>query len=260
MPSVRTIRSSKNDSSAPLTMLTAYDAVTASIVESCDIDMILVGDSMGETVLGYGSTLPVELDAIVSRTDAITKVTDETLVVADLPFLSTGVEQAESIRNCGRLIKQAGADAVKIESGSHTIELTSRLVELGIPVMAHIGLTPQRVKEAGYQQQGDTPEDAERLVKLAERHASAGAFATVLEHIPHSLAQRITQVVDIPTIGIGAGPHCDGQVLVIHDVLGMSEDPPPFAQEFGSVRQEIETAVESYRDAVESHRFPSDAE
>ncbi|MFC7223264.1 3-methyl-2-oxobutanoate hydroxymethyltransferase [Halalkalicoccus sp. GCM10025322] len=243
----------------PITMLTAYDAPTAEIVEAAGIDVILVGDSMGNAVLGHDSTLPVTCEEVESRTAAVARATDETLVVADMPFLSFGVSEAEGIENAGRMVKEAGADAVKLESGPHTIELTERLVDLGIPVMAHLGLTPQHVNQlGGYGQQATTEEAARELLDLARAHAEAGAFSLVLEHIPANLAGAVTEAIEIPTIGIGAGPDCDGQVLVITDVVGLGEWSPPFSRQFGDVRSEIERAVTAYREAVESGEFPAE--
>jgi 3-methyl-2-oxobutanoate hydroxymethyltransferase len=255
---VRDIRERAHLEAEPVTMLTAYDATTASVLEEVGIDMILVGDSAGDTALGYDSTLPVTYDEIRSRSAAVARAADDALVVADMPFLSVGVDESESIRNCGRLLKEAGVDAVKIESGDHTVELTERLVELGIPVMAHVGLTPQRVKELGYEKQGTGEGDAERIADLAVRHEAAGAFSIVLEHVPAELAAEITAELDIPTIGIGAGPDCDGQVLVVDDVLGLSERSPPFARRFASLREEMRDAAAAYREAVESGSFPDD--
>lgn len=243
----------------PITMLTAYDAPTAEIVEAAGIDVILVGDSMGNAVLGHDSTLPVTCEEVESRTAAVARATDETLVVADMPFLSFGVSEADSVGNAGRMVKEAGADAVKLESGPHTIELTERLVDLGIPVMAHLGLTPQHVNQlGGYGRQATTEEAAGELLDLARAHAEAGAFSLVLEHIPANLAGAVTEAIGIPTIGIGAGPDCDGQVLVITDVIGLGEWSPPFSRQFGDVRSEIERAVTAYREAVESGEFPAE--
>jgi 3-methyl-2-oxobutanoate hydroxymethyltransferase len=176
-----------------------------------------------------------------------------------MPFLSYGAEAGESVRNAGRMLKEADADAVKLESGPHTVELTARLVELGIPVMAHLGLTPQRVNElGGYTRQGTTEEAAEEILDLAEAHEAAGAFSLVLEHVPSNLAAEVTERLAIPTIGIGAGPDCDGQVLVFHDAVGLSTWSPPFAEQFGDVRGEMHDAVADYVDAVESGGFPAD--
>lgn len=239
-------------------MLTAYDAPTARIVDEAGIDMILVGDSVANTQLGYESTLPVTAAEIRSRTAAVARATEDVLIVADMPFLSIGVDESESIENCGRMLKEADADAVKIEAGPHTVDLTRRLVELGIPTMAHLGLTPQRAKETGLARQGTDEDEAREIVDLAERHEEAGAFALVLEHVPANLAGAITEDLSIPTIGIGAGPDCDGQVLVIDDVLGLSERPAPFAEAFGDVRAEVAAAVDDFRESVESGTFPGE--
>ena len=243
----------------PITMLTAYDAPTAGLVDAAGVDVILVGDSMGNAVLGYDSTLPVTVDEMASRTAAVARATDDALVVADMPFLSVGVSEERSVEHCGRMLKEADADAVKLESGPHTVDLTERLVRLGIPVMAHLGLTPQRVKQlGGYGRQGTTPEAAEEILELARAHEDAGAFSLVLEHIPANFAADVTDELDVPTIGIGAGPECDGQVLVINDVVGLSQRSPPFAEQFGDVRAEMESAIDGFVEAVESGTFPRD--
>jgi 3-methyl-2-oxobutanoate hydroxymethyltransferase len=242
----------------PITMLTAYDAVTASIAEAAGVDIILVGDSVGNAVLGYDDTLPVTRDEIASRVGAVTRGADDPIVVADMPFLSVGVDESESIRNCGQMLKSEGANAVKLESGPHTVDLTERLTDLGIPVMAHLGLTPQSVNRTGYTQQATDRESATELLDFARAHEDAGAFALVLEHIPGNLAQQVTAALDIPTIGIGAGEHCDGQVLVFTDVVGLSESAPPFAKQFGDVRSEMVSAVNEYVDSVQSGQFPAD--
>jgi 3-methyl-2-oxobutanoate hydroxymethyltransferase len=242
----------------PITMLTAYDALTARIVEAAGIDIILVGDSMGTEVLGYDDTLAVTLDEMKARTAAVVRGTEDALVVADMPFLSVGVDEGETIRNAGRMLKEAGADAVKLESGPHTVEITERLTQLGIPVMAHLGLTPQHVNQlGGYSRQGTTTEAAEEILSLARAHEDAGAFSLVLEHVPANVASQVTEALDIPTVGIGAGPDCDGQVLVITDVMGLSAEQPPFAEQFGDVEAAMTDAVESYRSAVEEGRFPA---
>lgn len=241
----------------PITMITAYDAPTAELVDDAGIDVVLVGDSMGNVVLGYDSTLPVTMEEIASRTGAVARAVEDALVVADLPFLSVGTDRKTSIENCGRLLKEEDADAIKLECGPHTVSLTEQLVGLGIPVMAHLGLTPQRVKEfGGYVEQGGDDETAAEMLELAREHEAAGAFALVLEHVPSSLAAQITDELSIPTIGIGAGPDCDGQVLVFHDVVGLSDWSPPFAKRFGDARSEMADAVDSYISAVESEEFP----
>ncbi|WP_410767043.1 3-methyl-2-oxobutanoate hydroxymethyltransferase [Haloferax sp. DFSO60] len=256
MVTVRALRAKKG--TTPITMLTAYDAPTARLIDEAEIDIILVGDSMGNTSLGYESTLPVTIDEMQSRTSAVARATTDALVVADMPFLSFGVDEAASIEHCGRMLKEADADAVKLESGPHTVELTERLVQLGIPVMAHLGLTPQRVKEVGYSRQGTDREEASKILELAKAHAEAGAFSLVLEHIPANLATQVTDAIDIPTIGIGAGAECDGQVLVIDDVIGLSDRTPPFAKQFGDVKSEMEKAIEGYRNAVTEGEFPAE--
>ena len=256
MPSVRALQSKAGDE--PITMLTAYDAVTAELVDQAGVDIALIGDSMGNAVLGYEDTLPVTVEEVASRTGAVARGVDDALVVSDMPFLSFGADLQTSIENCGRMLKEEGADAVKIESNEQTVELTERLDDLGIPVMAHVGLTPQSVKQTGYTRQGSDPEQAKEIARLAREHEQAGAFACILEHIPANLAAQITDELTIPTIGIGAGSNCDGQVLVINDAVGLSEWSPPFAQAFGNVREEMQGAIEEYVNAVESGTFPGE--
>ncbi|MFB6135721.1 MAG: 3-methyl-2-oxobutanoate hydroxymethyltransferase [Halobacteriaceae archaeon] len=242
----------------PITMLTAYDAPTAEVVDEAGIDVVLVGDSVGNAVLGYEDTLPVTYEEIASHTGAVVRGVEDALVVADMPFLSYGTDESESVERAGRLLKEEGADAVKLECGPHTVDLTERLTDLGIPVMAHLGLTPQHVNQlGGYSRQGTTRETARDMLSLARDHADAGAFSLVLEHVPANVAAQITEAVDIPTIGIGAGPDTDGQVLVVTDVLGLSDWAPSFSEQFGDVRSEMESAVADYRDAVESGSFPA---
>jgi len=256
MTTVQTVREMAGEKT--ITMLTAYDAPAAGIVDDAGVDVILVGDSVGNAMLGYDSTLPVTVDEIASRTGAVVRGTDDALVVADMPFLSFGVDGADAIEHCGRMIKEEGADAVKLESGEHTVDLTERLVQLGIPVQAHLGLTPQRVNElGGYSRQGTSEAAAREIIELAEDHEAAGAFSLVLEHVPADLAAEVTERIDIPTIGIGAGPHCDGQVLVFTDAVGLTEWSPPFARQFGDVRGEMKSAVEDYVAAVEGGEFPA---
>ncbi|SEV84503.1 3-methyl-2-oxobutanoate hydroxymethyltransferase [Natrinema salifodinae] len=257
MPTVRDIRAKAGEE--PITMLTAYDAPTAALVDQAGVDIILVGDSLGNTSLGYDTTLPVTVDDMVRHTSAVARTTEDALVVADMPFLSIGVDESESVENAGRMLKEADAHAVKLECGPHTVELTEKLVQLGIPVMAHLGLTPQHVNQyGGYPRQGTDREAAERILDLAEAHADAGAFSLVLEHVPSNLAKEVTEALDIPTIGIGAGPDCDGQVLVVDDAVGLSEWSPSFAKQFGNVREEMESAIDDYVTAVESGEFPAE--
>jgi len=256
MPTVQEIQSRTGED--PVTVLTAYDTPTARLVDEAGIDAVLVGDSMGNAVMGYDSTLPVTMEDMVSRTGAVSRGVEDALVVADMPFLSYGADEADAVENAGRLMREAGADAVKLECGPHTVELTERLVNLGIPVMGHVGLTPQRIKQLGLGRQGATREAAREIRDLAVAHEDAGAFSVVLEHIPANVAAQITDALSVPTIGIGAGGETDGQVLVITDVLGLSERTPPFAEAFGDVASEMRDAIAGYRDAVESGDFPVD--
>ncbi|PSP59336.1 3-methyl-2-oxobutanoate hydroxymethyltransferase [Halobacteriales archaeon QH_7_66_36] len=242
----------------PITMLTAYDAPTAEMIDDAGVDVILVGDSVGNTQLGYESTLPVTVDEMASHTAAVARATEEAFVLADMPFLSYGASLDTAVENCGRMLKEAKADGVKLESGPHTVELTDRLTELGIPVQAHLGLTPQQEKETGLFRQGTDAESAEEILDLALAHEEAGAFSLVLEHVPANLAGEVTDRLSIPTIGIGAGSACDGQVLVVDEVIGRSEDTAPFSQAWGDVRGEMERAIDGYLHDVESGEFPAD--
>jgi 3-methyl-2-oxobutanoate hydroxymethyltransferase len=257
MPTVQDLRSKAGEE--PITMLTAYDAPSAEIVDDTEIDVVLLGDSVGNARLGYDSTLPVTVDEIASCTGAVARSVSDALVVADMPFLSFGADEDDAVEHCGRMLKEEDADAVKLESGPHTLDLTRRLTRIGTPVMAHLGLTPQRVNElGGYTRQGTTEEAASEIRDLAARHGSAGAFSLVVEHVPANLARQVTETLEIPTIGIGAGPHCDGQVLVFDDAVGLSDWTPPFARRFGDARAEMEAAVSDYADAVERGEFPAD--
>jgi len=255
MTTVREVRAKAGE--APITMLTAYDATTAKLVDAAGVDMVLVGDSLGREELGYDSTLPVTVDEMASRVGAVVRGTTDAVVVADMPFLSVGVDRSRSVEHCGRMIKEEGANAVKLECGPHTVALTEHLTNLGIPVMAHLGLTPQHLNRTGRVRQATTRAEAKRLLDLAREHQSAGAFAMVLEHVPANVAAQVTEDLEIPTIGIGAGGDCDGQVLVVNDVLGLTESPPPFAQAFGDVRSEMERALDGYVEAVESGDYPA---
>jgi len=258
MPTVRDLRAKAGDE--PITMLTAYDAPTAAVVDDeAGVDIILVGDSLGNTNLGYETTLPVTVDDMARHTGAVARATDDALVVADMPFLSIGVDEAASVENAGRMLKEEDAHAVKLECGPHTVELTEKLVRLGIPVMAHLGLTPQHVNQyGGYPRQGTDRDGAERILELAEAHEAAGAFSLVLEHVPSNLAADVTAALDIPTIGIGAGPDCDGQVLVVDDAIGLSEWSPSFSKRFGNVREEMESAVGGMSRPSNPGEFPAD--
>ncbi|MDZ7849774.1 MAG: 3-methyl-2-oxobutanoate hydroxymethyltransferase [Halodesulfurarchaeum sp.] len=257
MPTVADIRA-HDDADRPLTFLTAYDAPTAAAVDDAGIDIILVGDSVGNAMLGYDSTLPVTVEEILSHTGAVTRATEDALVIADMPFMSYGADQNEAIETAGRMLKEAGAQAIKHESGHNTIELTERLVENGIPVMAHLGLSPQKVNEIGDLTRRATEiEEATEIMELAKAHEAAGAFSLLLEHIPANVAKRVTDELDIPTIGIGAGPDVSGQGLIITDVLGVGDWVPPFAKQYADVQSEMERGIESYREEVESGTFPA---
>src|SRR5882762_3241292 len=219
-----------------IAMLTAYDFTMARLLDRAGIDVILVGDSLGMVVLGYETTLPVTLDMMIHHTRAVSRGAKRALIVADMPFLTFQLSIEEAMRNAGRLIQEGGAAAVKIEGGRQIVDTAKRLVDIGIPVMGHLGLTPQSVHQlGGFRPQGRDSEAAERLLKDAEVLEKAGAFAVVLESIPADLAGRVTEKLKIPTIGIGAGTQCDGQVLVSHDMLGLSENPPPFAKQYAKL-------------------------
>ncbi len=247
------------DADRPITMLTAYDTPTARIVDEAGIDMILVGDSVGNTMLGYENTLPVTIEQMMSHTSAVARGAENALVIADMPFLSYGASRADAIEHCGRMLKEANAAAIKLESGPHTVELTEELTNLGIPVQAHLGLTPQHEHQlGGLARQGTRTSAAEQIIELSSAHETAGAFSLVLEHVPANLAERITNELEIPTIGIGAGTHCDGQVLVVNDVIGLSERAAPFSAQFGEVGAEMRRAIDRYRDAVVQGEYPGE--
>ena len=245
-----------------ITCLTAYDYATARLVDEAGVDVILVGDSVGMVSLGYESTLPVTLEDMLHHTRAVRRGTRHALLVADMPFGSYHADTAESLRNAVRFVKEAGAEAVKVEGGERRLELIARLTEAEIPVMGHVGLTPQSLNALGaYRVQGKTPEAAQRLIRDARAVEAAGAFAVVLEAVPRELAAEITRELRIPTIGIGAGPDCDGQVLVLHDILGLTFNPlPKFARQYAHLGKIISSAVRQYCDDVRSGSFPSDAE
>jgi 3-methyl-2-oxobutanoate hydroxymethyltransferase len=241
-------------------VLTAYDAAMARVFERAGIDVLLVGDSLGMVALGYETTLEVTLDAMVHHTAAVSRGARRALIIADMPFLTYQVDVAESVRNAGRLIQEGGAAAVKLEGGRPVLDAVRRLVEIGIPVMGHLGLTPQAVHQlGGYKQQARDRRDADRLIEDAHGLEEAGAFALVLESIPAELAKTVTAQLAIPTIGIGAGPHCDGQVLVCYDMLGLQEGHvPPFVKQYANLADVMANAVKGYADEVRTGRFPSE--
>jgi 3-methyl-2-oxobutanoate hydroxymethyltransferase len=245
-----------------ITCLTAYDYPTARLLDEAGVDVILVGDSLGMVVLGHESTLPVTIEEMLHHTRAVRRGTHRALVVADMPYGSYHADMADSLRNAMRFVKEAGAEAVKIEGGERRLELISRLTEAEIPVMGHVGLTPQSVNAlGGYRVQGKTPGTADQLIRDARAVEAAGAFAVVLEAVPRELAAQITRELHIPTIGIGAGPDCDGQILVVHDLLGLTfGQTPKFARPYANVGEIISKAVREYCDDVREGGFPSDAE
>ncbi|NMC75371.1 MAG: 3-methyl-2-oxobutanoate hydroxymethyltransferase [Geobacteraceae bacterium] len=243
-----------------ISMLTCYDYPTARILDGCGIDILLVGDSVGVVVSGYDTTLPVTMEEMLYHTRAVARAKPQALLVADLPFLSYQVDLRDARENAGRLIKDGGAEAVKMEGGVNVVDSIRALVDMDIPVMAHIGLTPQSIhRMGGYKVQGKTESAGEKLLADAVAVQEAGAFAVVLEGIPLSLARRITGELDIPTIGIGAGPFCDGQVLVIHDILGLCEKySPKFVRQYADVKSVISAAAARFSSEVKEGKFPTE--
>ncbi len=238
-------------------VLTAYDATFARLFERAGVDVLLVGDSVATAVLGYSSTLPVSLDVMVHHTAAVVRGTERALVIADMPFLTYQVSESEAVRNAGRLLKDGGAAAVKVEGGHATTAVVRRLVDVGIPVMGHLGVTPQSVHQlGGYRQRGRDPREADAIFEAALALQAAGAFSIVLESVPSELAARVTDGLDIPTIGIGAGPRCDGQVLVSFDLLGMYDRVPPFAKKYADVGGVVTDAARRFLEDVRGGRFP----
>jgi 3-methyl-2-oxobutanoate hydroxymethyltransferase len=242
-----------------ITMLTAYDYVFGGIVDDAGIDIILVGDSLGNVMLGYPNTLPVTVDEMIHHTKAVVKATKRALVVIDMPFMSyqESIEQAR--RNAGRMIKESGAEVVKVEGGLRMKDVIRAMVDIEIPVMAHIGLTPQSVhRMGGYKVQGKGAAE-EMLFEDARAVEEAGAFSVVLEGVPRNAAKKITEMLTIPTIGIGAGPDCDGQVLVLHDLLGLlGQFRPKFVKSYVNIRAEAEKGIKQYIEEVKSGAFPDD--
>ena len=251
-----------NATNKKITCLTAYDYPTARLMDEAGVDVVLVGDSVSMVMLGYDTTLPLTVDEALHHAKAVRRGVARALVVADMPYGSYHADLGEALRNAMRFVKEAGAEAVKIEGGERRLELIARLCEAEIPVMGHIGLTPQSVNAlGGYRVQGKTPGTADQLLRDARSVEAAGAFAMVLEAMPRELAAEITRTVHIPTIGIGAGPDCDGQVLVLHDMLGMTfQDAPKFARRYANVGEVIAHAVKEYCADVQNGSFPSDAE
>jgi 3-methyl-2-oxobutanoate hydroxymethyltransferase len=245
-----------------ITMLTAYDFPFARIVDEAGIDAIIVGDSLGMVVQGLENTLPVTMDEMIYHTKIVSRAVSSALVVGDLPFMSYQTSVEDAVRNAGRFIKEAGASVVKIEGGAEVAGQIRAMTRSDIPVMAHIGLTPQSIhRMGGYKVQGKTEASAQRLLDEARIAEDAGAFSLLLEAIPMGLAKKITEALSIPTIGIGAGPYCDGQVLVLHDVIGLFDRfLPKFAKRYVNLKDEALKAINLYREEVEKGVFPGEGQ
>ncbi|MCX5830554.1 MAG: 3-methyl-2-oxobutanoate hydroxymethyltransferase [Deltaproteobacteria bacterium] len=245
---------------AKITMLTAYDYATAMVLDNAGVDIILVGDSLGMVVLGYESTLPVTMEEMLHHTKAASRGTRRAMLIADMPFLSYQVSDTEAMLNAGRFLKEAGAQGVKLEGGREMAGLIRKMTAVGIPVMAHLGLTPQSVLQfGGHKIQGKEDAAANRIMEDARMIEDAGAFSVVLECVPAPLAAKITKALSIPTIGIGAGVECDGQVLVINDMLGMFERfTPKFVKKYCNLNAQMKDAVRQYIDEVKSGKFPDE--
>jgi len=242
-----------------ITMLTAYDYPFARIVDEAGIDAILVGDSLGMVVQGLENTLPVTMDEMIYHTKMVTRAVKNSLVLGDMPFMSYQTGVSDAVKNAGRFLKEAGASGVKMEGGAEIAGHIKALTRSDIPVMAHIGLTPQSIhRMGGYKVQGKTEQAAKKLIEEAHTVEDAGAFSLLLEAIPMNLAKKITAELSIPTIGIGAGPHCDGQILVLHDVIGLFERfVPKFVKQYANVKEDALKAVRGYREEIEKGIFPS---
>jgi 3-methyl-2-oxobutanoate hydroxymethyltransferase len=256
------LSSSTTSAAGRIVCLTAYDFPTARLLDEAGVDVVLVGDSLAMVVLGHENTLAVTMGEMLHHTRAVRRGVRRALLVADMPYGSFHIEPAESVRHAVQFIKDAGAEAVKVEGGERRVELIARLVEAEIPVMGHVGLTPQSLHAlGGFRVQGRTAETAEQVLRDAHAVEAAGAFSIVLESMPRELAARITHELRIPTIGIGAGPDCDGQILVLHDLIGLgSGHTPKFARRYANVGEVISRAVSEYAADVRSGNFPSDQE
>ena len=243
-----------------ITMLTAYNYTTAKIVDEAGIPLILVGDSLGMVVLGYESTIPVTMEDMIHHTKAVTRGTKKAMVIGDMPFMTYHISTENALRNAARFIQEGGAQAIKLEGGANVAEKVRSIVSCGIPVMGHIGLTPQSIHQlGGFRVQGKTPEAAKKLLNDAQTLEEAGAFAIVLETVPAQLSTLITQSIDIPTIGIGAGIGCDGQVQVIDDILGSFTDfTPKHAKQYAKLSDIMSNAISQYYNEVKAGVFPAE--
>ncbi len=246
----------------PIAMLTAYDFTTARLVDRAGIDMILVGDSAANVFCGHETTLPITLDQMIYHAQAVIRGVQRAMVVVDLPFLSFQVDPKEALRNAGRIMKETGAAAVKLEGGREMVETVHKIVAAGIPVMGHLGLTPQSINQFGtYQVRAKSETEAQRLIEDAKAVCDAGCFALVLEKIPATLGAEVSELLPIPTIGIGAGPQCDGQVLVVNDLLGLTESfHPRFVRRYLELGAQIQEAVSQFVQDVRKRRFPTQDE
>lgn len=244
-----------------IVVVTAYDVLFARLVDSAGVDIVLVGDSLGNVVAGFDTTLPVTLEQMIYHGSAVRRGVKRSLLVIDMPFLSYQASEETAVMNCGRVLQQSEADAVKVEGGSPEMARTiRRLTTVGIPIVAHLGFTPQSVRTLGMRVQGREVEDATRMIDEAKAVEDAGAFALVLELIPSELARRITEAISIPTIGIGAGPHCDGQVLVLPDLLGLNDGfAPKFLKKYADLSGTVREAVQRFGNEVRAGQYP-DAE
>jgi 3-methyl-2-oxobutanoate hydroxymethyltransferase len=243
-----------------ISMLTAYDAGFAGLIDAAGIDMVLVGDSLGMVLLGYNSTIPVTMEEMLHHCRAAGKGVKRAVLVGDMPFMSYQVLESEAINNAGRFLKEAGCDAVKLEGGTEVCDTVTAIVRAGIPLVGHIGLTPQTASQlGGFKIQGRDADSARRLLQSARNLEAAGAFAIVLECIPAQLSEAITKSVSIPTIGIGAGKNCDGQVLVTHDMVGLFEKfIPSFVKQYVNLAPQIKEAVAAYHEEVKNGTFPAE--
>lgn len=243
-----------------ITALTAYDYSAARLIDECGIDIILVGDSVGMVALGYENTLPVTMDEMIYHTRAVRRGVHNALLVSDMPFMSYQISNEEAVANAGRLIKEGGAEAVKVEGGSNMIDRIQAIVRAGISVMGHIGLTPQSLHQfGGYRIQGKSQTDGRQIIQDALDLQKTGVFCIVIEGVIADLAAQITDQLDIPTIGIGAGSHCDGQILVINDMLGLNQDfSPKFVKKYADVGSIMRSAVNQYMEEIQSGVFPSE--
>jgi 3-methyl-2-oxobutanoate hydroxymethyltransferase len=242
-----------------ITMLTAYDCLMASQLDECGIDVLLVGDSVGNVLLGYENTIPVTMDEMIHHCSAVTRGAKRALVVGDMPFMSYQTSCEEALRNAGRFLKEAGAEAIKLEGGSEFYDTIKKIVDAGIPVMGHLGLTPQSVyKFGGYGVRGEDRDQALKILEDSKVLEKAGVFSIVLEKVPAKLAKKVTQQLKIPTIGIGAGADCDGQVLVTHDMLGFFEKfKPKFAKRYSKLGKEMKRCYRKYIEEVKNGEFPT---